>query len=263
MRSRPVARKRAALRAEKREAALQYLERLPPPRRVERKSTLAQDVYQRLSHDIVSGRLIPGQKLAFDMLRQEYGYGISPLREALQRLSSESLVVAEGRIGFRVAPISLEDLEEINGLRLVLEPMALRDSVRHGTIEWETAVLAAAHRLAKMSLPKDAHDDSADAWERCHQEFHDTLISACSSRWLLHFCRTLFAQFGRYRRLILARYWVSSPLRGTIDAEHKRVIEAALQRDADKAAQLLHQHYANSGERVAAEFRRLIARQRP
>ena len=92
-----------------------------------------------------------------------------------------------------------------------------------------------------------------------HREFHETLISACPSRRLLQFCRLLFAQFRRYRRLVLKRCWSSQALRATVDAEHKRVMDAALGRQADKAAELLAQHYSRSVERVIAEYRKADA----
>lgn len=219
--------------------------------------TLADAVHQRLSADIVSGRLAPGEKLPFEMLKQRYDASISPLREALQRLASESLVTAEGHVGFRVAAMSLRDLEDINALRLLLEVRALRESVQHGDVQWEARVVAAAHRLARTPIPQRPDTDQAEQWEEQHRLFHDTLISACPSRWTLQFCRTLFAQFRRYRRIILARYWSSTPLRTTIDAEHQRLVDAVLQRDAERAAELLASHYGNSAKRVTAEFRRL------
>lgn len=240
-------------------AAVSFVERHPPEAVVLRKSTLAEDVYRKLAKDIVAGRLLPGQKLGFEILRREYGYGFTPLREALQRLASENLVDAEGNVGFRVAPISLKDLEDINALRLLLEPRALHDSISHGGMEWETQVVSAAHKLSRMPMPKDPKDPAADEWDECHRQFHDALISACTSPWLLQFCRMLFSNFARYRRIILGRYWASAALRSTIDAEHRLVVDAALNHEADKASVLLAKHYANSAERIVTEYRKLIA----
>ena len=194
------------------------------------------------------------------MLEQRYDAGISPLREALQRLTSESLVRAEGHVGFRVAPMSLGDLEDINALRLLLEARALRESIKHGDLRWESGVVSAAHQLSRTPLPTDPKSGQAEAWEEPHRVFHGALICACPSRWTLQFSRTLFAQFRRYRRIVLARYWSSTPLRKTIDAEHQRLVDAALKRDADHPAELLATHYGNSAKRVVAEFRRLSER---
>lgn len=227
----------------------------------ESRLTLADDVYLRIASDIVSGRLLPAEKLAFEKLRQRYGFGVSPLREALQRLCGENLVVAEGHVGFRVAPISLADLEDINATRLMLESHALREAILHGDVRWEASIVAVAHQLSRLPIPQDAHDSSADDWEEGHRQLHDTLISACPSRWTLQFCRILFSQFGRYRRIILTRYWKSTPLRSTIDAEHDALVKAVLARDSKTAVSMLAVHYTNSAERVVTEYRRITANQ--
>lgn len=221
--------------------------------------TLADAVYERLHADIVSGRLAPEARLRFEALRERCGAGIAPIREALQRLTSEGLVVAEGHVGFRVAPMSLADLEDINHLRLLLEIKAVREAVAQGDLKWESEVVAAAHALARTPLPSGPDAPEAEPWEEQHRRFHEALIAACPSRRTLQICRTLFAQFRRYRRLILARYWTSAPLRATIDAEHDRIVDAIVRRDAEAAARLLEAHYGNSGRRVVDEFRRLHA----
>ena len=116
-------------------------------------------------------------------------------------------------------------------------------------------------QLSRTPIPTDPDSAQAESLgEEQHRIFHHTLTSACASRWTLQFCRTLFAQFHRYRRIILAKYWRSTPLRTTIDAEHQRLVDAALKRDTERTAQLLATHYGNSAKRVVAEFRRLPER---
>jgi len=72
--------------------------------------TLASSVYERIREDILIGRLQPGEKLRIDTLRQRYTVGGSPIREALNRLSSEGLVLQHDQRGFGVLPASIEDL---------------------------------------------------------------------------------------------------------------------------------------------------------
>ena len=220
------------------------------------KMTMAEAVHRRLTADIVSGRLAPGTKLAFDMLKKRYGAGLSPIREALQRLTSEHLATVEGHVGFRVAPVSRRDLKEINALRLQLEVQAIRDSFAHGDLGWEARVVAAAHRLNRTPIPVDHDSPDAENWEEQHRLFHDALISECQSRWTLQFCRILFAQFRRYRRVILDRYWSSPPLREAIDAEHQRLVDAVVGRDVETAVAMLTEHYENSGRRVLQDYER-------
>ena len=218
------------------------------------KMTKADAVYRSLTVDIVSGHLAPGTKLAFDMLKRRYGAGLSPIREALQRLTSEHLVTVESHVGFRVAPVSRRDLEEINSLRLQLEVQALRDSFSHGDLGWEASVVTAAHMLNRTPIPVDDDSPEAEKWEEQHRLFHDALISKCQARWTLRFCRILFAQFRRYRRVILHRYWSSPPLREVIDAEHQRLVDAVVARDVEAAVATLTEHYENSGRRVLQDY---------
>jgi GntR family transcriptional regulator, carbon starvation induced regulator len=220
----------------------------------EASGTRADQVYRRLAADILSGRLAPGTKLAFHLLTEQYGVSVSTAREALQRLAGEQLVVAEGHRGFRVTPLSAEELADINGLRLLLEPRALRDSIERGDAAWEERVLLASHRLARIQRPEDLRSVEADRWEQHHRDFHDALLSACGSPWTLQFCRTLYDRFTRYRRLLVSQYVTSPKLRAGVDAEHKALLEAALRRDADKAVAVLVQHYGNTARRVLGHY---------
>src|SRR3546814_836243 len=83
--------------------------------------TLGSWVYDRLRDDIIAGLLPPGQKLTLDTLKERYAVGATPLREALYRLSSSMLVIAEDQRGFRVAPVTLMHLEDIIASRQHIE----------------------------------------------------------------------------------------------------------------------------------------------
>jgi len=98
--------------------------------------TLIERSYERLRDDIVEGRLKPGEKLRVEHLKARYQVGAGTLREAITRLVSDALVVAEGQRGFRVAPMALADLEDLTRLRLHIEIDALRQSIRHGDAAW-------------------------------------------------------------------------------------------------------------------------------
>ena len=113
-------------------------------------TTVGESAYQKIRSDIVFGRLPPGKKLKLDRLKADYGASVSTLREILNRLQSERLVVAEGQKGFEVAPVSIANLREIAALRQLLECRALEQSFRAGDMEWEGRVVAAHHRLARM-----------------------------------------------------------------------------------------------------------------
>src|SRR5215467_14895312 len=74
--------------------------------RTEEQEAVGDDGYRRIRADIVFGRLRPGQKLRLEGLKEDYGVSVSTLREILNRLAAEGFVLAEGRRGFEVAPVS-------------------------------------------------------------------------------------------------------------------------------------------------------------
>ena len=82
--------------------------------------TLAEKAYVDLRHDIIRGVLAPGRPLRLADLSERYGMGFSPLREALNRLQAERLVTAESLRGFRVAPLSLDELHDTVSLRILI-----------------------------------------------------------------------------------------------------------------------------------------------
>lgn len=217
--------------------------------------TLAEQVYARLRRDIVCGDLEPGQKLRLETIRERYEVGMSPLREALSRLAAERLVVATGQKGFRVPERSLQELSDIAGLRIMLETQALTDSFQRADEHWEAGIIAALHRLQKISLPGASALEIEDEWERRHRAFHQALLAACGSPWLLQLCETMTLQFDRYRRPVIKRMRRSEPLHATIGEEHHALAKAAMARDADKAVRLLTAHFKATERRLLAHFR--------
>ena len=165
----------------------------PPYRQGNPPRTKSSEAYERIYADIVKGRFESGEKLVIDELREQYGVGLGPLREALARLSAGLLVVAEDQRGFRVSEISEQDLLDTTGLRCKLESWAIRESIKRGDTDWEADVLAASHRLAKSPWQEKKDGVSpSDAWANSHREFHYVLVSACGSPWLLLFRSILF-----------------------------------------------------------------------
>jgi len=203
------------------------------------RNTLASTVYDRLRADLLNGKLAPDRKLAIDSLCKQYNTGHIPIREALNRLSSDGLVVRRDRRGFQVAPVSTEDLAEMSKTRCMLESIALRDSIEARTQTWEEEIILAYHRLSRTprSLSTRVYRENPE-WENLHRAFHLSLISACGSRWLLAFCAQLADQSYRYRQIAFQRAF---PLSSDTDS-HRAIMEAAINGNTDKAVALLQTH---------------------
>jgi DNA-binding GntR family transcriptional regulator len=218
----------------------------------DRISTQASSVYDRLQADILTGKLRPGLKLRLKDLIEMYETGNSPLREALNRLSANGMVVREENRGFRVPSASNKELMELTRTRCWLEEIALRESIANGDSEWEERIVLAFHWLARAARSGDAATKSTSPeWEEHHREFHLALISACDSSMLMDFCAELSQRSFRYRNLAeVVEYRDRHELE-----EHQELQNAVLDRDADKAVDLLKKHYAVTSEILVSSGR--------
>ena len=210
-------------------------------------TSVGDSAYRRIRSDIVFGRLPPGKKLKLDTLKADYGASVSTLRETLNRLSSERLVVAEGQKGFEVAPVSAANLREVAALRQFLECRALEQSFRAGDMEWEGRVVAAHHRLSRMEERMAQGDTSCtENWKQYDWQFHQALISACGSKMLIDTHAAVFDKYLRYQMLALG-------YRGDIAArEHAVLLECAVNRDVARACEVLRRHVSGGVEHALA-----------
>lgn len=162
------------------------------------------------------------------------------LREAMLRLSEQGLVKGEPQQGFQVVDLSIEDLRDLTGARVVLESLALRSALDDGDIEWESRILASHHRLSRTAqYDADDPDRLSDEWVAEHAEFHRALLDGCTNRRIKEIASSLRDSAELYRR------W-SLPLGKGADrdvaAEHDQLLQAVLDRDTDRAVQSLTNH---------------------
>lgn len=209
--------------------------------------TIGENAYRRIRTDIIFGRAAPGQRLRLERLKDDYGVSVSTLREILNRLASEGLVVAEGQRGFEVSPVSIQNLKEIAALRMLLEEHALEQSFAAGDMDWEGRIVSAHHKLASMERRMSEGDrEHTELWKRYDWEFHQALISACGSQVLMETHAAIFDKYLRYQMIALS-------FRGEIAAqEHKLLLDSALSRDAATAKATLERHITGGVEHALA-----------
>lgn len=217
--------------------------------------TLASRTYKKLREDIVGGRLAAGSKLKLEGLMEDYGVGMSPLREALSRLMGDLLVVSEGQRGFWVAPLSLEELEDVTRVRTLIENEALDASIRNGDAAWERLVSEAFDALALVektlpSSPEPLPSEVLEVWEARNREFHAALVSASGSPILIKLRALLYQQSERYRRVSLnvSRGWRN------VHEEHLAIFEAAIERNTLRACRMTELHLRRTAEEVQKAF---------
>ncbi|MBR9869259.1 MAG: GntR family transcriptional regulator [Oceanospirillales bacterium] len=215
------------------------------------KETDSSVAYLRLRGDILDGSIEPSSKLSISQLTGKYESSAAPVREALSRLSAEGLVVRKGQRGYWAAPVSLDEFKEVSRLRLMLEVDAFRQSIEHGSLDWEAEIAGARHRemtIRKQAFENEMEGDNVAALIKENRRFHMALISACPSVWQLRFISTLYDQSERFRRLSLINKSRKSKGEGVDD--HQLIMDAAFRRQTDEACQLLYNHIEHSNTQV-------------
>jgi DNA-binding GntR family transcriptional regulator len=206
------------------------------------KNTIASQLVDRLREAIVSGELEAGRKINLERTRESFSVSLSPLREALARLISDGLVEFEDNRGYRVASVSLSNLEEITRLREDFETIALRQAMAVGDVDWEGDVMRSLHRLNR-TIRDPASPETLERWETYHRDFHLTLIAGCRMPLLLGFCRVLLNLNDRYRRTFLR----ATAGDRDVAAEHSEIAQGAVARDVEFACDRLREHIHRTG----------------
>jgi DNA-binding GntR family transcriptional regulator len=210
-----------------------------------RGATRTEQVYAQLRSDILNGHLRPGARLPFADLSERYGGSTSAIREGLQRLVEQGLVVSEPQLGFRVVSLSVEDLLDLTVARCEIEGLALRYAVEHGDLAWESEIVAAIYALEHT--PLDTMEPVLlEDWVAAHQRFHEALIAACPNQRLRAIASTLRNAAELYRHW--SRQAESATSVRDIGDEHRRLVEAVLARDAHEAVRLLELHLRKTAE---------------
>lgn len=208
----------------------------------------SRDVLTRLRTDIVSSVFEPETRLKFADMTKRYDVGIGTLREALSQLSSEGFVTVEAGKGFKVSPVSAEELIEITDHFITFEKRAVREAIAHGDEDWETNIVAVHHRLSLIEgLPWARRMERHSEWVERHREFHEAIVAACPGRWLFRLRSIMFDQLDRYR-FVTKR--APEGLGGRKFEEHREIMNATLARDADLACDLIEQHIRDTSERA-------------
>lgn len=208
-----------------------------------RETSATRTAYLSLRTMILTGALPAGQKLKIERLRTLLEMGASPVREALSLLTSDMLVERIDQRGFRAAPVSLANFDEILKLRCTLEEMALRQSIAQATSAWEERLVVAHHRMKRMA--------DTPTFEDAHKSFHMALLGNAASPMLERYCSQLYDLNIRYRYLAASD---TNYQQRNISTEHESILDAAVNRDADAASAALLSHYRLTGAYLTTQL---------
>ena len=202
--------------------------------------SLRSKVFHQLREDILNGKYNEGEELKEVAIGKELGVSRTPVREAFRQLELEGLLQIIPNKGAYVTGITPKDVHDIYMIRSSLEGMCARLACEHISEE-QLEELEENVYLATFHASKGHMDQLAELDNR----FHHILYESCDSKML----QNLLQDFHQY--VIRIRKKTLSTSRGMAsNDEHKSIMEAIRDHDADKAEQLANQHIINAYENI-------------
>lgn len=200
---------------------------------------------------IVRLELAPGAVLRDDELQRALGLGRTPIREALQRLVRDQFVTVLPRRGMFVSTVDIGDLTLLYETRAMLEPYAMRLACARGTdADWD-AMQTVLDGAGDADQPGA---DDADAVLEIDRRCRELVWQAAGNRFLTDTLDMLYTQSDRLWHLYLGEV---ADARRTIE-EHRAILAALRDRDADRAAELIAAHMRRFDEQIRAAVRRRL-----
>lgn len=193
-----------------------------------------EDAYGRIRRDVLSCRFMPGATLTESQLMEHYGLGKSSCRVALVRLVHEGFMRAMPRQGYRVAPITLRDVEEVFALRVQLEPLAAR--LACGRVD--VALLRRLEAACRVPCPERELSDQIDCFLDANREFHLAIAQASGNVRLHH---TLANLMDEMSRLVALGFGVQGT-KPEIRHDHNSMIDAFERGDDRRAETIARRH---------------------
>ncbi len=199
----------------------------------------AEIAYRRLKAAIESREFRPGERMREAELAAWLGISRTPVRDALKQLESEGLLVAAPRRGLAVAELDQQQVSEIYALREILEGLAARLAARHASSAEVATLSGLVERQAAAS------DADPELQAQLNRHFHQLVYRAARNRYLLGVLESLESSLA-----LLPGTTYSAPGRGgDALAEHRAILEAVEQHEADRAESAARNHI-QAAERI-------------
>ncbi|QZO02446.1 GntR family transcriptional regulator [Chenggangzhangella methanolivorans] len=189
--------------------------------------------YDLLRREIVSCRIMPGARFTEPEMMERFGLGKASLRIALQRLTEAGLIASIPRHGYRVAPVTVKDVDEVFAMRVVLEPLAAR--LAAGRVN--RAHLERLERACRGQMPGDV-GNQLDFFLEANRSFHMAIATASGNGRL---CRALSGLLDEMTRLVALGFGVQR-VRPNIENDHTLMIDHLVAGDADAAEEVARRH---------------------
>lgn len=208
---------------------------------------LSDEAFATLREAIISGLLPPGTRLVEQELAKQLGISRVPIREAIQQLADEGLVVKEPRRGAYVQPYSEEELEEIYSLRIVLERFVIERVMANWSIEAKTQLQAIVEAMVQAAEAGDKLQVS-----QLDTKFHETLWDLANNNLLLEVVSGLRVRIIRF--LTEANTTISPDELNAHAETHQSVLDALSNGNVEAAKTRITEHILGGKKRIKAYY---------
>lgn len=198
-------------------------------------------VFHTLRKAIITGELLPGERLMETQLGEKLGVSRTPIREAIRKLELEGLVVMVPRKGAQVAPFTQKDIKDVLEVRAALEALAVRLACKRMD---ERSFLRL--QLVNTEYEFAAKENDIETMIQKDVEFHEVIFSATQNDKLVQMFGNLGEQVHRFR----IAYLKNSEASMVVQEEHMEILQALRNRDAGLASQLATAHIERQSEAV-------------
>lgn len=208
---------------------------------------MADEVYDTLLGQLMSLRIEPGSRVTIDALARELRVSQTPIRDALNRMEADGLVVRVPHAGYRIPPqITRERFEDMVEIRLLLEPAAARHAAERASAEQVGGLRRMLDEMAEL-VEGDRHV-AYGAFGLRDAAFHDLVADSAGNQVVREALARLHTHVHLFRLLYDAEVTFLAM------GEHEEVLAAIAARDPDAAAYAMRRHILLSRDR----FRRLF-----
>lgn len=201
-------------------------------------------VFKALEEDIINGKLQPGDSLIETKLSEELGVSRTPIREAIRQLELEGLVKIYPNKGAVVLGVSAQDIEDIYTIRTMIEGLAARWAAEKITPEEIEALNESVELLEFYTNKNDMQH-----LQKLDSKFHEIIYEACKSKPLKHTLSTFHHYIQRAR---VTSFETPGRAKKALE-EHKAILQAIIDRDAERAERLTCEHVKNASKNLIAQ----------
>lgn len=229
---------------------------LSSPHSIQRSQSLREQTYQVLRSAILAGELLAGSRLVETQIAEKLQVSRTPIREALQQLQQEQLVVTDENGNLRVVSFATTDAVHLYRCRLVLEQESILEACKNASPE-QLAKIEFAIQQAEKAI--DQQPNQLTSYQLLHidYQFHRAIAECSGNPWLALLLDQLFDKMALLRMQTIQQNLKVLEIR----SEHRQIYQAIVEHDYEKALNALRNHLMSSQARVIHELEQLQSQQ--